>query len=297
MGASVMRIAMVNDGSRSWLGLVDLATDSITELAVGDIRSQDPAVAFIKANIAGAPQDLVGEARPLSGLHLLSPIRQPSKNIICVGKNYRAHAAEFAGSGYDSSAASSDDAVPTAPILFSKGANCLIGALDDVCVPWRVTSEVDYEAELGVVIGRAARHVEAKDAFDHVWGYTVINDVTARDLQARHKQWLLGKSIDTFCPMGPYIVTADEVDPENLDLACWVNGELRQQANTKDLIFDIPTVIATASASMTLEPGDIIATGTPAGVGIGFKPPRFLQSGDVVKVHIKGVGTIENRIT
>ena len=155
---------------------------------------------------------------------------------------------------------------------------------------------MDYEGELGVVIGRPGRAITRANAYQHVWAYCVINDATARDLQSRHKQWLLGKSIDTFCPIGPWLTTADEVDPENLELSCWVNGELRQHANTRDLIFDIPTIIEAISASMTLATGDIIATGTPAGVGIGFDPPRFLASGDVVKVAIGGLGQIENRL-
>jgi 2-keto-4-pentenoate hydratase/2-oxohepta-3-ene-1,7-dioic acid hydratase in catechol pathway len=172
----------------------------------------------------------------------------------------------------------------------------MIGAHDDIQPPWTLTSKVDYEGELGVVIGIGGRAIARTEAYGHVWGYTVINDMTARDLQATHKQWLLGKSIDTFCPIGPWIVSADEVDPAALDLKCWVNDDLRQEANTRDLIFDIPAIIAAISASMTLSPGDIIATGTPAGVGIGFDPPKFLHPGDVVRVAIDGIGEINNRI-
>ena len=172
----------------------------------------------------------------------------------------------------------------------------MVGANDLIRPPWNTTSTVDYEGELGVVIGVGGRSISVSSAYDHVWGYTVINDVTARDLQAAHKQWLLGKSIDTFCPIGPWIVTADELDPENLDLKCWVNDELRQDANTRDLIFDIPAIIACISASMTLNPGDIIATGTPAGVGIGFDPPKFLKPGDTVRIVISGIGEIENQV-
>ena len=146
------------------------------------------------------------------------------------------------------------------------------------------------------MIGKPGRRIARERAYEHVWAYCVINDATARDLQAKHKQWLLGKSIDTFCPIGPWLTTADEVEPSNLDVQCWVNGELRQNANTRDLIFDIPAIIECISASMTLETGDIIATGTPAGVGIGFTPPKFLASGDVVKVAISGLGELENRV-
>ncbi|CAN0488138.1 unnamed protein product, partial [Phaeothamnion confervicola] len=201
-----------------------------------------------------------------------------------IGKNYAAHAAEFTRSGYDSSARNAQDAIPDAPIVFTKAPCSMTGAKDDILVPWNITSQVDYEGELGLVIGKPGRAISRVSAYEHVWAYCVINDATARDLQARHKQWLLGKSIDTFCPIGPWLTTADEVDPANLELKCWVNGELRQQANTRDLIFDIPTIIESISASMSLETGDIIATGTPAGVGIGFTPPKFLHTGDVVKV-------------
>ena len=172
----------------------------------------------------------------------------------------------------------------------------MIGAFDDIRPPWDITQKVDYEAELGVVIGKMGRNIPADQAYDHVWGYTIINDVTARDLQAQHKQWLLGKSIDTFCPIGPWIVSQDELDPENLTVNCHVNGELRQQANTRDLIFDIPTIIDTISASMTLMPGDIIATGTPAGVGIGFDPPKFLAPGDEIEITISDIGSIKNKV-
>jgi len=235
------------------------------------------------------------EAQPISQIKLCAPIQRPSKNVICVGLNYHAHADEFSASGYDSST-KADQAIPSHPIIFTKAPSSLTGAFDDVEVPWGHTTEVDYEAELAVIIGKKGRHITKEDAYDHVFGYSIINDVTGRDLQRDHKQWFLGKSIDGFCPMGPAIVTADDIEPENLELKCWVNGELRQSANTRDLIFDIPTLISTISASMELRPGDIIATGTPKGVGIGYTPPRFLSSGDVVRVEISSIGTIENTI-
>jgi 2-keto-4-pentenoate hydratase/2-oxohepta-3-ene-1,7-dioic acid hydratase in catechol pathway len=159
-----------------------------------------------------------------------------------------------------------------------------------------VSTKFDYEAELAVVIGRGGRGITRAQALDHVWGYTIVNDVTARDWQARHKQWFLGKSFDTFCPMGPWIVTADELHVGDLAVRCWVNGELRQNANTRDLIFDVPTLIETISAGITLFPGDIIATGTPAGVGVGFKPPKFLKPGDRVRIEIAGIGTLTNSV-
>jgi 2-keto-4-pentenoate hydratase/2-oxohepta-3-ene-1,7-dioic acid hydratase in catechol pathway len=181
------------------------------------------------------------------------------------------------------------------PAVFSKGPNTVVGPYDDVLLHANVTSSVDYEAELAVIIGRVGKDIAPERAYEHVFGYTIVNDVTARDRQKNHKQWFLGKTLDTFCPMGPWITTADELDPENLEVSCWVNGELRQHANTRDLIFDIPRLISTISEGLVLMPGDIIATGTPAGVGIGFAPPRFLRKNDVVAVEISKIGRIENR--
>ena len=290
-----MKIARFEYRNAVLLGLVDTDRGAL-DVIRANTASRDPMIALIEADLAGTPLQGSGETVPLAEVRLLPPIAQPSKNILCVGKNYVAHAAEFTKSGYDGTAKSLTDPVPDAPIIFTKAPCSMVGAHDDVLPPWALTTEVDYEAELGVVIGRGGRAIAATDALAHVWGYTVINDVTARDLQVKHKQWLLGKSIDTFCPIGPWLVTADEIDPANTDIACWVNGELRQQANTRDMIFDIPAIIATISASMSLAPGDIIATGTPAGVGVGFKPPKFLQRGDTVRVAIAGIGEISNRI-
>jgi len=185
--------------------------------------------------------------------------------------------------------------------VFTKPPSCVIGDGGEIARHRRVTDELDYEAELAVIIGRSGRDIPREEAAAHIWGYTIINDVTARDRQRDHKQWLLGKGLDTFCPMGPWAVTVDEVDPEgrgrpDLLLTCRVNGELRQQARTTDLIFDIPAIIAEISSGLTLEPGDVIATGTPAGVGIGFRPPRFLQVGDEVAITITGLGTLRNRV-
>ncbi|HEX3141116.1 MAG TPA: fumarylacetoacetate hydrolase family protein, partial [Rhizobacter sp.] len=159
-----------------------------------------------------------------------------------------------------------------------------------------VSTQIDYEAELAIVIGTGGRNIARSDALKHVFGYTIVNDVTARDVQMRHSQWDLGKSFDTFCPMGPWVVTADELDGSDTRVRCWVNGELRQDARTTDLIFDLPALIETCSRGITLYPGDIIATGTPAGVGMGMTPPRWLAPGDVVRIEIDGIGAIENRI-
>ena len=290
-----MKIARYEHASVTSLGLVDTDLKTITPLSPLPVHG-DPMLTFIAESLAGRPIATNGAPLALRQVRLLPPIAQPRKNILCIGKNYAAHAAEFTRSGYDSSARNKLDVIPDAPIIFTKAPCTMSGAHDDIRVPWEITSQVDYEGELGVIIGKPGRAISRDAAYSHVFAYCVINDATARDLQSKHKQWLLGKSIDTFCPIGPWLTTADEVKPDNLELQCWVNDELRQHANTRDLIFDIPAIIATISASMTLETGDIIATGTPAGVGIGFDPPRFLARGDVVRVAIAGLGQIENRI-
>lgn len=236
---------------------------------------------------------LNGASVPLSSVQVLAPFPTPQRNIICVGKNYREHAKEFARSGFEAGAVAGKD-IDDYPAIFSKLPSSVIAHEADISLHPTVTSMVDYEAELAVIIGKSGRGISKKDSWNHIWGYTIINDVTARDLQKNHKQWFLGKSLDTFAPMGPWAVTADSLDATNLTVSCHVNGELRQKANTGDLIFDIPTLIETLSAGITLQPGDIIATGTPAGVGIGMTPPRFLQRGDRVEVTISGIGTLAN---
>ncbi len=234
------------------------------------------------------------EVIPAGEMTVVAPIPLPRRNIFCVGKNYRDHVREFAGSGFDASAA--DTAVPDYPIIFSKVPECVIAHHDKIMFDPAVSSAIDYEGEFAVIIGKGGRRIAKQDALAHVWGYTIVNDVTARDVQSRMKQWHVGKSFDTFCPMGPWAVTADEIDLGDTLIRTWVNGELRQDANTRDLIFDVPTIIETLSAGITLYPGDVIATGTPAGVGIGFKPPKYLVHGDVVTISISGLGTLENRV-
>jgi 2-keto-4-pentenoate hydratase/2-oxohepta-3-ene-1,7-dioic acid hydratase in catechol pathway len=250
--------------------------------------------------VAGAAQ---APGRPVSEVEVLAPVPHPRRNVFCVGRNYREHAKEFGASGYDSGAdqAPGADHVPAHPVVFTKPASSVVGPDAYVESHPTVTKELDYEAELAVIIGVGGRDIAASDAARHVWGYTIINDVTARDRQRDHKQWFLGKGLDTFCPTGPWAVSADEVDPggtgrPDLTVECRVNGELRQSASTRDLIFDVPTLVETLSAGLTLEPGDIIATGTPAGVGIGADPPRFLGAGDVVEITITGLGTLRNTI-
>jgi 2-keto-4-pentenoate hydratase/2-oxohepta-3-ene-1,7-dioic acid hydratase in catechol pathway len=231
---------------------------------------------------------------PLGSVTLLSPIPEPRRDVFCVGKNYYAHAEEFHSSGFDSSG---KEAVPSAPIIFTKATTSIVGPDASVLGSLDFTETVDYEGELGVIIGTRAFQVTKDAALDHVFGYVIINDVTSRELQRHHNQWVIGKGIDTFCPMGPYIATADEMgDITKLELTTLINGEPRQKALVGNLIFDIPTLIETMSRTMTLLPGDIIATGTPDGVGIGFKPPKYLTKGDRMSVAITGLGELNNTI-
>ncbi len=281
-----MRFATVEYQGKTFVASVDKAGETVTPLSVGDINSV----------FRGGRCEANGKAIALSAVKLKAPIPAPLRNIMCVGKNYHEHAREFSASGFDSSSTGAADAIPTAPIIFTKVPQSVIGPDEPILYPTGVSEQLDYEAELAVIVGTGGRGIAKADALKHVWGYTIINDVTARDLQARHKQWFLGKSMDTFAPMGPWCVTADEVDLATAGIRCWVNGELRQNARIADLIFDIPTLIATISAGITLMPGDIIATGTPAGVGIGFKPPRFLKKGDVVAMEVDGIGRLTNQV-
>lgn len=223
---------------------------------------------------------------PLSRIRLLAPIPRPQKNIFCVGKNYVDHIKELKSEG-----------LPKYPIFFSKAPTSVIGPEMAIDSHLGVTRYVDYEGELAVVIGEKAKGVKKEEAANYIFGYTIINDVSARDKQKRHGQWFLGKSLDTFCPMGPVLVYKDALpNPHKLKLETRVNGKVRQSASTAMMIFDIPTLIETVSAGTTLEPGDIIATGTPSGVGLGFEPPRFLQVGDVVEVEIEGIGILRNMV-
>ncbi len=229
---------------------------------------------------------------PLAGARFAAPIPAPRRNLFCVGRNYHAHAKELRDTVFKGNT----QAVDAWPIVFTKVPQTVVAHGSDVRLPGAaISSQIDYEAELAIVIGTGGRNIAAADAMQHVWGYTIVNDVTARDVQMRHSQWDLGKSFDTFCPMGPWLVTADEMDGRDTRVQCWVNGELRQDARTTDLIFDLPTLIETCSRGITLLPGDIIATGTPAGVGMGLSPPCWLQHGDVVRISIDGIGTLENR--
>ena len=277
------------------VGLVSPDALSIQPFALGVDLARRGALTLVEMRAQGLPLPALLPAMALSEVQLTAPIPHPRRNIFCVGKNYFAHAKEFASSGFDSSAVAGGD-VPSEPIIFTKVPESVVGPSDFIEMPVGVSEAIDYEAELAVVIGQGGKGIKAADALKHVWGYTIVNDVTSRDWQNRHLQWHMGKSFDTFCPMGPWLVSADECDGTDTGLRCFVNGELRQDARTTDLIFDIPTLIETLSAGITLYPGDIIATGTPVGVGIGFKPPKYLKAGDVVRVEIDGIGHIENPV-
>lgn len=268
-------------------GLVDLAQDPALPGEMVDLVAEFTA-SGARARIA---ELLVTGAVTEQVVRPLAPIR-PRNNVMCVGKNYRAHAEEFAGSGFDASA---QQAVPDHPVIFTKALSSLAGQGDELLVSRDTTGTSDYEGELGAVIGVGGTSIAATDAWDHVFGYTIVNDLTVRELQRRHVQFFVGKSAVTYCPMGPAIVTRDEVpDISTAWVRTRVNGEERQAASVADLIFDIPTLIEAISASVLLEPGDVIATGTPAGVGIGFDPPRYLRPGDVIEVSIDGLGTLTN---
>ena len=292
-----MKLVSFSDPAGSRVGV--LQGDAIVDVAATAPDLPHDMTAFVAGGsmcLCRAESVLAAAPRlALSQVRLMAPISRPARNIMCVGKNYREHAKEFHASGFDATAGAA--VLPDAPIIFTKAPSAVIAPGEPIPSGLDPTHSTDYEGELAVVIGRGGRGIAKTDALAHVYGYTIVNDVTARTLQSRHKQWFLGKSLDGFCPMGPVLVTADEIpDVTRLWLTTRVNGEVRQDASVADLIFDIPTLIATISAGITLEPGDIIATGTPAGVGIGFDPPRFLKPGDRVRVTIEPIGSLENPV-
>jgi len=220
----------------------------------------------------------------VDSVRLEAPIPRPRKNVFCLGLNYAKHAAE------------GGQPIPKDPVFFTKPPTVVIGPYDDIVYP-KATEKLDYEVEFAFIMGKKDKYISKEKALDHVAGYAVFNDVSARDLQFKHLQWFKGKGCDTFGPMGPYLVTKDDVpDPHNLWIRCRVNGEVRQDSNTSDLIFKIPQIVEVLSAGMTLEPGDIIATGTPSGVGQGFKPPRLLKVGDTVESEIERLGCMRNAV-
>ena len=232
----------------------------------------------------------------LQDITLVAPIPHPRQDFICLGLNYRDHAEE-SKKYLDSALQPKKPAQPSVPVYFSKRAHIVAGHNEGIEAHQELVKDLDYEVELACIIGRTARHVSPQQAADYILGYTVSNDVSARTLQTQHQQWYLGKSLDTFAVLGPWIVTADELSfPPDLAIRCHVNGELRQQARTSDMIFDLAYIISDLSRGMTLTPGTIILTGTPAGVGFAAQTPQYLAVGDVVRCEVEGIGVLENRI-
>jgi 2-keto-4-pentenoate hydratase/2-oxohepta-3-ene-1,7-dioic acid hydratase in catechol pathway len=280
-----MKLATFTHEGSTRIGLVD-------EGGVLDLSRAAPALpremsAFLAAgprSLAAAQEAVGSRARiPLSAVKLEAPIARPPK-FLAVGLNYADHAAE------------SRMELPKHPTIFNKQSTCVTGPRDPIHVP-RASQAVDYEGELGFVIGRRCRHVSRQDAPKAIAGYLVVNDVSVRDWQLRIPTWTMGKSFDTHGPIGPWIATPDEIpDPHGLRLRTWVNGELRQDSNTKQLVFDCFALVEHLSTAFTLEPGDVVATGTPAGVGVSMKPPRWLAPGDLVRIEIEGIGWIENPV-
>ena len=288
-----MKLATVNDNGHIKAGMIigdefvccvegegaDMAVLSV--IRTGDVASWDAIID-------------TAERRDLTDVQILAPIPHLIRDMVCVGKNYYAHAKEFFDSGFD---ATQKETIPSEPIIFTKAMTSLIGPNDAIDASIDPTDSVDYEGELGVIISKTARRVAKADWQDYVFGYVIINDVTSRELQKKHNQWTIGKGLDTFGPMGPYIVTKDEIDDlPSMQIQTLVNDEVRQQAEVRDLIFDIPTLIETLTLTGTLLAGDVIATGTPVGVGIGFTPPKFLKSGDVVTINVTGLGSLTNPV-
>jgi 2-keto-4-pentenoate hydratase/2-oxohepta-3-ene-1,7-dioic acid hydratase in catechol pathway len=228
---------------------------------------------------------------PINAIKLLAPIPYPRRNVFCIGKNYVEHATEIeatriAGTG-----------IPDYPIYFTKVASPAIASGEQIRFSHETTNKVDYEVELAIIIGKEGTNIKPEEAEDYIFGYTIVNDISARDLQVKHQQWFKAKSLDTFCPMGPAIVHKNEIPfPVELTIQSRVNGELRQNSNTRKLIFDIPYIINSISCGFTLKPGDIISTGTPSGVGAGFTPPKYLEDGDLVECYIEKIGKLANPV-
>ena len=300
-----MRVATFRTGGRERLGVVrdqrmvdvalaadrlgrgDLAGAASGMLAL--IAGGDEALAALAEVVAAAPEDAL---LPLETVELRAPIPRPRKNILCVGRNYAEHAAESLR------AIGQEVKLPEFPNIFTKAVTAVTGPTSEIVIDPAVSERIDWEVELAVIIGTGGRGIAREEALGHVWGYTILNDVSARDIQNRAGvQWFLGKSLDGSCPMGPWIVTADELrDPTNLRLRLLVNGIVKQEDTTAHMIFDIPTLLADISRGMTLEPGDILATGTPSGVGFARTPPEFLRPGDLMESEIEGIGTMRNRV-
>lgn len=279
IGSNIQPAVEVNGSLYAW-------ADVVRDCPATSVQDALPALCDggLAIELDGA-EPLPAEAR------LAAPLPTPRRDLICLGKNYAEHATEF------NTAMAQDDAIPTSPIVFTKATTTVCGPGEVVTADPALTQEIDYEGELAVVIGKPAREVEPHDALQHVAGYTILNDLTARDLQRKHQQWFVGKSLDGFAPMGPFLVTRDEIGaPDALELSTYVDGELRQSAPTSKMIFDVPFFISFLSKVLTLQVGDILATGTPKGVGVGFDPPKFLGDGSVVEVEISKIGRLKNTI-
>jgi 2-keto-4-pentenoate hydratase/2-oxohepta-3-ene-1,7-dioic acid hydratase in catechol pathway len=281
-----MRIVTFRRNADSWPEVGVVRDDTVVSLGancpnmVSLIANWSQAQGPVLEYLDKAPAEAVAK---LAEVKLMAPLQRPHK-IICIGLNYRDHAIE---SGME---------IPQFPTVFNKFSSCIIGPGDEIVLP-KASEKPDYEAEFAFIIGEEGRNIKAEDWRKHVFGYTIINDVSARDFQMRTTQWMMGKAFDTFCPMGPWIVTANEIDdPHDLDIKMTINGEVLQDSNTKELIFRIPELIEYLSSVMTLESGDIVSTGTPAGVGLGHKPPRWLRAGDECVVSISGIGELRNPV-
>lgn len=291
-----MRLACWSWGGRHHAGTVSADGRELTPLSVP--CPELGALPLIQALARGeALPPPAGPRLPVAAATLHAPLPRPLRGLFCVGRNYHDHAAELATTVFR-------DTLPQEhrwPIVFTKFAECVVGPHDTVRLPpASLSTQVDYESELAVVIGRGGRDIPAVRAMEHVFGWTIVNDVTARDVQVRHQQWDLGKSLDTFCPMGPWIVGLDELDARDTRLRGYLvhrdgTRELRQDCSTRDMIFGVPALIETCSRGITLHPGDVIVTGTCAGVGMGLQPPKWLVPGDVFRIEVDGIGAIENR--
>ncbi len=295
-----MRLVTFVESERTRVGVLDPQRGEVVDLSVTAPGLPLEMSAVIAQGEAGL--SLMGEAAasaegrlPVDAVRVLAPLPRPPRNVFCVGKNYRDHVTEVRAAG--SALGGGDESGPRVPIIFTKATTAVIGPGAPIPGWLDPTRTVDYEGELAVVIGKGGRGITRGEAWRHVYGYTIVNDVTSRSLQASHQQWFMGKSLDGFCPMGPVLVTRDEIpDVAALHICTRVNGEQRQAGDVGDMIFDIPALIEALSRTMTLQPGDVIATGTPAGVGMGYSPPRYLQPGDRVAVTIEGIGTLENPV-
>jgi 2-keto-4-pentenoate hydratase/2-oxohepta-3-ene-1,7-dioic acid hydratase in catechol pathway len=287
-----MQLVSYRDGTATRLGVMN--GQSVVDLARAGRDLPSDMRAFIALGDAGldaAEQALRSGDGVVSGPVRLAPPVQLQKNIICIGRNYKAHIEE----GYR--ARGEEPVYPEYLEVFSKPPTTLIGHEDDIRLDRKFTQNLDYEVEFGLVIGRGGRRISASDAYDHIYGYTIGNDISAREVQRNHGQWFLGKAMDTGCPMGPCIVPKRFLaSPQNARLITRVNGEVRQDSNTADMLYDIPRIIEIVSGGMTLEPGDVIITGTPSGVASGRTPPPWLNGGDVVECEIEGIGILRNRV-